>query len=117
MEAIPSSFDVMMTSRFPDSLKAHVFKESKRMIHSRPPTVPWITGRARDVCEGGGRSSAPLLRYSFVTSLSMPMLPMLCDVPCRDPSSGDGGYPLTWKVRVGWRDGGVWLSIAAGTDG
>lgn len=47
VEDIAANFDVMMISRFPDSLKAHVFKESKRVIHSRVPTVPWITGECR----------------------------------------------------------------------
>lgn len=61
VESIPEEFDVMMVSRFPDSLKAHVFKESKRMLHSRPPTVPWITG-----------AGATVVVYCYIT--------LMCDI-------------------------------------
>lgn len=44
MENIVEEFDCMYICRYPDSMKNYVFRESKKLIHIKPPTTPWVTG-------------------------------------------------------------------------
>jgi hypothetical protein len=43
LEDIPAEFDTMFFVRFPDSIKAQVYKESKRFLMPKPYYVPWVT--------------------------------------------------------------------------
>lgn len=43
LEDVPAEFDTMFVSRFPDSIKAQVYKESKRFLQPKPYYVPWVT--------------------------------------------------------------------------
>ena len=43
LEDIPTEFDTMFFVRFPDSIKAQVYKESKRFLMPKPYYVPWVT--------------------------------------------------------------------------
>eukprot|EP00602_Paraphysomonas_sp_CaronLab_P012205 CAMPEP_0185038078 /NCGR_PEP_ID=MMETSP1103-20130426/33284_1 /TAXON_ID=36769 /ORGANISM="Paraphysomonas bandaiensis, Strain Caron Lab Isolate" /LENGTH=855 /DNA_ID=CAMNT_0027576349 /DNA_START=137 /DNA_END=2704 /DNA_ORIENTATION=- len=64
VESIPLEFDTMVVSRFPDSMKAHVYKESKRLIHIKPPTVPWITEILHQETKDINRPARFLIRVS-----------------------------------------------------
>lgn len=43
LEDIPAEFDTFFVVRYPDSIKAQVYKESKRLLMPRPYYIPWIT--------------------------------------------------------------------------
>jgi hypothetical protein len=44
VEKIAEEFDTMIVCRYPDSMKNFYFRESKKLIHVKPPTIAWGTG-------------------------------------------------------------------------
>lgn len=44
MENIVEEFETMFICRYPDSMKNFVFRESKKLIQIKTPTIPWLTG-------------------------------------------------------------------------